>query len=61
MSTNLSAFPFDKKKDTLGATLRDYFAAHALNSPLIIPELLPAEVARLCYELADALLAERAK
>lgn len=43
-----------------GASLRDYFAAKAMQS--ICPNIEDdARVARMAYELADAMLAEREK
>ena len=51
-----------------GMTLRDYFAAAALNGfvsaneALHVNECTPDKAAAvICYKLADALLAERAK
>lgn len=53
-----------------GATLRDYFATHALNgiladhvSRLTRQEALlsPDLVAKACYDYADAMIAERTK
>jgi len=48
-----------------GTSLRDYFAAMVLASGARDPEeLIPktaADVARSCYAVADAMLAERAK
>ena len=55
---------------TGGMSLRDYFAAKAmghLSQPLLkamAQQGIPPnchEVAKLCYEIADAMLAERAK
>ncbi|WP_333571343.1 hypothetical protein [Sphingomonas sp.] len=52
-----------------GMTLRDYFAGQALPETIKLAEADPrvtssnidATVARACYALADAMLAERAK
>jgi len=58
----------DVRNRASGMSLRDYFAAAAL--PLIdetfggmnrLPHLTTATVAVLAYEVADAMLAERAK
>ena len=40
-------------------TLRDYFAGQVLASQ--VDEATPGELAALCYEVADALIKERAK
>lgn len=50
----------------MGMTLRDYFAAKALQGMLAYPhvgitEIMDASYARHSYELADAMLKERAK
>lgn len=48
-----------------GMTLRDYFAAKALQgfmaSKVHSTHFLPTEDANYCYRIADAMLAERAK
>jgi hypothetical protein len=56
-----------------GMSLRDYFAAHAMNAPwgeALTPEVYPdgvvtqeaaAALAESCYAVADAMLKERAK
>ena len=65
------AFPIvndDGVRDT-GMSLRDYFAAQAMNGVLErasyddrqAGESLPQVFARRCYELADAMLAEKEK
>jgi hypothetical protein len=55
---------------TSGITIRDYFAARAMQGLVAIPEtpeqMLEMEdgvdmLARICYGLADAMLKERAK
>jgi hypothetical protein len=55
------AFP-DSDGQT-GITLRDYFAAKALNTrPWIVgPYDTRFEIAKDCYAMADAMLAEREK
>jgi hypothetical protein len=43
-------------------SLRDYFAARALAGSLADPEVVAADkrrLARFCYQMADAMLAER--
>lgn len=40
-----------------GLTIRDYFAAHAIKQSY--PARRPAHVARIAYEIADAMLKER--
>ncbi len=58
----------------LGMTLRDYFAAHAMNGMVASPELMQAlteleiaakgadyVIAAYAYRYADAMLAERSK
>jgi len=44
-----------------GLSLRDYFAAQALARIGAKPELPISEHARLAYEVADAMIAERKK
>lgn len=72
MSDNPTAFPFQARDGTggdlapdYGMSLRDWFAGQALTefSSLISVDK-PATlrvVAALCFEMADAMLAERAK
>lgn len=65
-----TAFPLGDGSD-LGMSLRDYFAAKAINLfslndqelELIRSGVRPGHylVAKFCYELADAMLAERSK
>jgi hypothetical protein len=52
------AFP-RRVGSTDGMTLRDYFAAQALGH--LIGVNTQKDAAILCYEIADAMLAERAK
>ena len=47
--------------NTEGMTLRDYFAAKAINTILVQGMSSHSERARECYEIADAMLEERAK
>jgi len=58
------AFPDDSQHDYNGGmTLRDYFAAKAMQSLLSYYEM-PAgknNIAKHCYQLADAMLLERDK
>lgn len=52
----------DKAKSTGGLTLRDYFAAQAMQGMLAASENYPTpELANYAYQVADAMLAERAK
>ena len=49
-----------------GMTLRDYFAGQALagmmaNSAEVVYYKPPSDVANVCYQFADAMIAERAK
>ena len=59
------AFPtLGRELETEGMTLRDYFAAKALqgfcaSSSITVEEA--GDVPRVCYYLADRMLAERAK
>lgn len=48
--------------DRAGLTIRDYFAAKAMQGHLASnPGFLPENVARWAYEYADFMLAERAE
>jgi len=72
---NPTAFPTDPMTQGGGMTLRDYFAAQALIATQFVAATLvtiaannqksvtltSAEAAASAYELADAMLAERAK
>lgn len=52
----------DFAKPTGGLTLRDYFAAQAMQGMLAASENYPTpELANYAYQVADAMLAERAK
>lgn len=42
-------------------TVRDYFAAQFLTTITIIGGVEASSIARQCYQMADAMLAERAK
>ena len=59
------AFPYPGPQGTWesGMTLRDYFAAKAMN--LLVPASKlrqgPEEIAKSAYQVADAMLAERDK
>jgi hypothetical protein len=53
------AFPHDGQADyTGGLTLRDYFAAKAMQGIMANHRML-GEVAKAAYEIADVMLAER--
>jgi hypothetical protein len=68
---NEPAFPSAVSADTLGglnyspfpgATLRDYFAAHALTGVLVHPHATdgsPQQIADVAYAIADAMLRRR--
>ena len=49
----------DGKKNPEGMTLRDYFAAAALQGNLIEPTASNEDVAKYAYSLADAMLKAR--
>lgn len=44
-----------------GITIRDYFAAKALSNIYCAHESLPDKIAEWSYQVADAMLTERAK
>ena len=52
------AFPSSPER-THGITIRDYFAAHFVTTMFL--GYAPEELARRAYEIADAMLKERAK
>lgn len=66
---NPNAFPADTvKEDYSGMSLRDYFAAKALNGicanslanyGMISNNAEPAFIAQRCYQIADAMLNQR--
>ena len=64
MNTGGSAFPvhpnvnLDLDKRWCGMTLRDYFAAKAMQG-ILFEGLDPAETAKHAYEMADAMLKAR--
>lgn len=62
------AFPMHERDDALvGMTLRDYFAGRAMqaitsvNGVWTSENIKPPLMAQCAYEIADAMLAERAK
>lgn len=64
--TGGAAFPNDSAPmngNNMGMTLRDYMAAKALTGLLSCADTAPSNPnwARRAYEIADAMLAERAK
>ena len=65
INTGGSAFPHGYAHSAFcGMTLRDYFAAKAMNAYWNDPEVsdcvnTPESVARWAYEIADAMLKER--
>ena len=60
---NEAAFPNPHLRDGSGMTLRDYFAAKALQGMLAsgnLPKTMPdADIAECSYNLADAMLKAR--
>lgn len=52
-------------RDSAGMTLRDYFAAAAMQGAMSLPGgmsgVTPADAAFFAYSMADAMLAERSK
>jgi len=65
---NEKAFPNPHLRDDSGITMRDYFAARALQAQISMPETLLAvskktitsdQVCGSCYEWADAMLKAR--
>lgn len=70
MSKLLQAFPHHFVNDVAGMTLRDYFAAQALQAivngdkhriGMLSYEALVESAAKVSYDIADAMLRERAK
>ena len=68
MSENINdggpAFPLSgplTTSDSLGMTLRDYFAAHAMTAIVSLDRTYKAETAEIAYGIADAMLAARDK
>lgn len=66
-NTGGPAFPYEERngegapyKDYFGMTLRDYFAAKAMQ-PMVNEYDDFSHTARLAYEIADAMLEERNK
>jgi hypothetical protein len=62
------AFPaqhFDMADNEHGMTLRDYFAAKAMQAAICrqdtTPDVLPEHIAIVAYHMADAMLKVRAK
>ena len=57
------AFPIGSgdMRDPCGMTLRDYFAAKAMQALIIHGWTMMGAIADTAYEQADAMLAERAK
>jgi len=59
---NPNAFPESNETRWGGMTLRDYFAAKAI--PSVVAQHFPGSslvVAKECYAIADAMIAEREK
>ena len=65
---NEAAFPNPHLRDGSGMTLRDYFAAKAMQAQISVPETLIAlgkktitanQVCGSCYEWADAMMKAR--
>ena len=55
------AFPCTPDHLDEGMTLRDYFAAKALANRYTSDDTCPHKVAQWAYQVADAMLTERAK
>ena len=55
----MKAFPNPHRTDELGMTLRDYFAAKAMQSLVLQGDAVIEDCAILAYEMADAMLKER--
>ena len=57
------AFPLKEPltSDSLGMTLRDYFATYAMTAIVSLDRTGKAETAETAYEIADAMLAARGK
>lgn len=63
---NQPAFPlaYDDGNANFGMSIRDYFAAKAMQAMVTDPSwkgLISNSVAAMAYEVADAMIAERAK
>ena len=58
---NQQAFPNPHRTDLTGMTLRDYFAAKAMQSLVLQGDTVIEDCAILAYEMADAMLKERDK
>jgi hypothetical protein len=58
---NEAAFPNPNRTDQTGMTLRDYFAAKTMQSLVLQGDTVIEDCAILAYEMADAMLKERAK
>ena len=65
---NIPAFPNPHLRDDSGMTLRDYFAAKAMQAQISMPETLlairrkaitPDQICGSCYEWADAMMKAR--
>lgn len=56
---NEAAFPNPHRTDQLGMTLRDYFAAQAMQSLVLKGEMDIEDCAIWAYSMADAMLKER--
>lgn len=57
------AFPLKEPltSDSIGMTLRDYFATYAMTAIVALDRTCKAETAETAYEIADAMLAARGK
>ena len=60
-NTGGPAFPYENRYEHEGMTLRDYFAAKAMQGILTDPEIVmgATEIADLSYKYADAMLKAR--
>ena len=55
------AFPLDRDCCNVGMTLRDYFAAKAMEGLIVNSSTDPFDIAKAAYIIADFMLKERAK
>lgn len=61
MIKDIQAFPVPESDFEFGMTLRDYFAAEAMQAILNDAEIFWEGAAPLAYQYADAMLKERSK
>ena len=64
MKSDKPAFPCPLEAEEYGMTLRDYFAAKAMQAMISHgwePENTPGTIARIAYQMAGAMITERSK